>query len=942
MKVREHINFERGIDPKKAMGLGFFKYEVEYGERGFEEVKESDEQLARRWVYDDQRILDVQGSVGSDHISMWILLSDKKEFSVEANLFRESKFAYLTIPSEDIKDQDVTEEFFKFLQEEFSALQPVLSVYESYFDEKKAEEEWRRQIEEEEAEEESELQESVNFERGMDPMRSMDIGMFHFDVEFSGDIENMEEDEKRMAKKWNYKGIRILSVEGEANEDSSELFFKLSDGDEIRFKQKSYMGPFRPTRPDYAKISIKSLGEKEFEVYDAWMDELSNGSIILATMRMYEEMYEDIKREALKESQNFERGIGPKDAMGIGNELYRHNLEVLRQVLVAFPWIEDNPEIYASRLTDLGTKLISVDQKTSNFFVFHWINSRGGMQLRTVNLPKEKWVNLFAAVVGMIRQCETVKEAQGFQRGMDPKASMRIGLVSKRVFDSDEEIIKWILQFPKIVTEGTLDKWDPENMKGTYSEEYRKNFWNFKEEKDFSKLRMVKWIKSNIFMRTKYGEYDLGLKECKQIADIVCERIYKNKINEAQEFQRGIDPKASMKIGMPTWETLKEGDLIFVPKKVGLKKDYSIISRDTYNISEKDAVADLPEGTIMFVHELDSLSTKEWTLWYAFFSSLKDYQSNKDEINFSDRKGYINGTPKQFKTKFKLLPRNMSESQEFQRGVEPKSTMGIGKKAMIEKWLEEYHLQDICSINEDLTIDSSAPVGLGGLEMENFPEFIQFNIVRGGFNIENNKFTSLRGCPKKVLETETWKGNFKCQFNKLTSLEFSPKSIDGNYLCSGNPGKFTRSDVKKVCKVKSGKIWVDSVNESMEFQRTGKPLDTMNLGYEAQIKNWLRDCGITNDKIENFVDYRINKDGTIDVLEDINLVGAHIEDFPYFIKFNKIYGSFYVANNKFTNLKGFPKEVDGDLSIYSEVLGAKKWKEFEIRKVVKVKGTVWN
>jgi hypothetical protein len=119
----------------------------------------------------------------------------------------------------------------------------------------------------------------------------------------------------------------------------------------------------------------------------------------------------------------------------------------------------------------------------------------------------------------------------------------------------------------------------------------------------------------------------------------------------------------------------------------------------------------------------------------------------------------------------------------------------------------------------------------------------------------------------------------------------------------------------------------------------------MDLGFHAQIKNWFKSCGISDDLLEDhehYVEYRINKDGTIDVLDDINLVGAHIEDFPYFIKFNKIYGSFYVANNIFTKLDGFPKEVDGDLSIYSDQKGSKKWKESEVRKIVKVKGNIWN
>jgi hypothetical protein len=131
----------------------------------------------------------------------------------------------------------------------------------------------------------------------------------------------------------------------------------------------------------------------------------------------------------------------------------------------------------------------------------------------------------------------------------------------------------------------------------------------------------------------------------------------------------------------------------------------------------------------------------------------------------------------------------------------------------------------------------------------------------------------------------------------------------------------------------------------MEFQRGEDPKGAMGLGFQEQVKNWFESCGVSNDLLENsehYIEYRINKDGTIDVLDDINLVGAHIENFPYFIRFNRIYGSFYAANNKFTKLDGFPKIVDGDLSIYSDQQGSKKWKESEIRKVVKVKGNIWN
>jgi len=674
--INEHIDFQRGLDPKKAMGIGFFKFEVEYS-GSFEEIVAIDEDFARKWTYNDQRILEVEGSVGDDHISMWIKLSDGKEFSFEANLMRQGGFAYITIPSENIKDQDIKEEFLKFLSEEFSAIQPVLSTYEKILEDIEAEKEWQRQIAEEEEEE-----------------------------------------------------------------------------------------------------------------------------------------------EELDESQNFERGMDPKDSMGIGNELYRENLQALNITKYSFPWIEDNTEIYASRLTDLGVKLGSISQKTSNFFVFNWLNSRGGMQLRTINLPKENWVNLFAAVTGFIRDIETIKEALNFERGKDPKASMNIGI--------------------------------------------------------------------------------------------------------------------------PTWETLQEDDVLKVPKKIPLNNNNVI--------SPVSAVADLPAGAVLEVQELDNASTKEWTLWYRYFANMDDYKEG-DHVS-KERLGYITGTPGQFKKMFQFLPRGVNEAQEFQRGQDPKSSMNIGKKVLIENWLKENNLFEDSVINKDLTIDIPAKanlaVHLNKKGWEGFPEFIQFRKVYGGFDISDNKFTSLKGCPTHVYETDNLKGSFKCFNNNLSSLEGSPKRVDGVYICYGNPGKFQRKDVNAVCRVKSKQVWGDDrmkVNESMEFQRGEDPMGTMDIGFHAQIKTWFKSAGVSDDLLddhEHYVEYRINKDGTIDVLDDINLVGAHVENFPYFIRFNRIYGSFYVANNKFTNLDGFPKEVDGDLSIYSSEPGAKKWKESDIRKKVKVKGNIWN
>ena len=551
MKVREHINFERGIDPKASMKIGIPTWET---------LQEDDLVICPQSVPLNNDNLISHFSPVSDLPKGAVLeVQELEDLSTKEWVLWYRYFGSMEDFQEN-RNEHIKERlgFIKGTPTQFKKLFKFLPRG---------------------------MNESQNFERGIDPKQSMDIGMFHFDVEFSGDIENMEDDERMAARRWNYKGVRIIHIEGEANEDSSELFINLSDGDYIQFKQKSYNGPSRPERQDYGKISVKNSNIKDLEVHDAWLDELSNGSVILATMKMYEDIKDG---KIIKESVNFERGKGPK------------------------------------------------------------------------------------------------------------------------------------------------------------------------------------------------------------------------------------------------------------------------------------------------------------------------------------------------------------------------STMGIGRKNMIENWLKDQELDEVCTVNEDLTINSSDLVKIKDLEDGKLPEFIQFNIIKGGFNIESKGLTTLRGCPKKVLESESYKGNFKCGMNKLTSLEHSPKLVEGNYLCNSNPGLFIRSDVTKVCKVKSGKIWADMptgyimpVKEGMGFQRGGElPLDTLNIGHHSKVLHWF-ETAIHNPMtvFDEGEDFRINKDGTIDLLGDFSMNERGLESLPPFIRFNIAYGSFYAANNKFTSLDGFPKEIRGDFSIYGT---SKKWKENEIRKRIKITGTVWN
>ncbi|MDD5649227.1 MAG: hypothetical protein PHF86_02235 [Candidatus Nanoarchaeia archaeon] len=130
------------------------------------------------------------------------------------------------------------------------------------------------------------------------------------------------------------------------------------------------------------------------------------------------------------------------------------------------------------------------------------------------------------------------------------------------------------------------------------------------------------------------------------------------------------------------------------------------------------------------------------------------------------------------------------------------------------------------------------------------------------------------------------------------------------------------------------------VRENLNFTRGENPMDELNIGKDFLIKKWMFSIGLYEND-----DYKINEDGTLDVFEDINLSGLGLEELPEYINFNKVYKNFYAKHNNWKSLKGFPKEVLGDFSIYPKpsggIISKSKWLENEIRKKIKVNGTVW-
>jgi len=111
---------------------------------------------------------------------------------------------------------------------------------------------------------------------------------------------------------------------------------------------------------------------------------------------------------------------------------------------------------------------------------------------------------------------------------------------------------------------------------------------------------------------------------------------------------------------------------------------------------------------------------------------------------------------------------------KFEKKSDSLVSLGIGKKALIARWLDEMGVTNYI-INDDYTIDVKGNVNLYNKGLDKFPDYIKFGKVGGSFS---------------------------CSYNQLVSLEGCPDSVGGSFDCSDNKKQFSKEEVKKVCKVK--------------------------------------------------------------------------------------------------------------------------------------------
>lgn len=123
---------------------------------------------------------------------------------------------------------------------------------------------------------------------------------FLFDVENGAGFDMDMEREEKYAHEWEFRGEKVLIVEGSVDDENADLTIKLIDSTGkktaiIEFSSYWEIGPGGMHRPskDYATLKIeKGSVEKEYSVLDEYMKGLEDYSTLMqSVLTMYEHTY---------------------------------------------------------------------------------------------------------------------------------------------------------------------------------------------------------------------------------------------------------------------------------------------------------------------------------------------------------------------------------------------------------------------------------------------------------------------------------------------------------------------------------------------------------------------------------------------------------------------------------------------------------------------------
>jgi hypothetical protein len=216
----------------------------------------------------------------------------------------------------------------------------------------------------------------------------------------------------------------------------------------------------------------------------------------------------------------------------------------------------------------------------------------------------------------------------------------------------------------------------------------------------------------------------------------------------------------------------------------------------------------------------------------------------------------------------KLVKENLYEKHMnfTENNTDPIEDMGISAKKAIDKWLKNKISTSNYRLTKKFSINVFTTVILENQNLHDFPEFIKFNHIVGGFHIKRNNLTTLRGCPFSVT------GSFIASRNKLKDLKNGPLIVQEQYGVSHNLLKSLEGIAEKI----GGSIYLND-----------NPLTT--LKYIPQIIKG--DLNIQNTRLKSLDDFPDEIEGNLfytpsDIMTVSNIrnrckIWGHVIDYSY-------------------------------------------------------------
>jgi hypothetical protein len=278
-------------------------------------------------------------------------------------------------------------------------------------------------------------------------------------------------------------------------------------------------------------------------------------------------------------------------------------------------------------------------------------------------------------------KAKLISEALDFERGVDPKDSMKIGLVGKRAMDK---------MIPGVLYYSNMPRWD--------------YYWWYKDPKDNKIYRAFILKRDGGYKVSEWGfnwyeneeSFPLDLVPTKKRFNNFYKKINTvDRVNESLNFERGIDPKTSIGVGR-LWNMTKEAvakeiintceteleDLIQTvhakARMEGFKNSFDYIEK-AYN--ERGDINTLP--SVENAIEEVTKGIEEILERYP----IKDKERVKNDItNF-----FVAGEPPFWTLIASIAPwldDRLKESINFERGIEPRKSMGVGMAKALPNIIE--------------------------------------------------------------------------------------------------------------------------------------------------------------------------------------------------------------------------------------------------------------